>query len=408
MICLLAAGIAGAGAHAADPVESAPVLSAGVDHRWQREPSPGCTTSSATVRLVSAEAARAVGFEFARVEPGPVDRAVDRTAKLAYNSNRYARLSSRAPGVVAEVKVDLGETVTKGDVLALVDSTDLGDAKSDLLQALESARLWEANAAREKALLERGVGVEREAFEAQTKAAESRIAVNRARQRLRNLGLSKEQVAAVEAQGDSSSLLEVIAPFDGRVVERSAVLGEVAEPARPLFAVADTATMWAIVDLSEPDLATVAIGLPATITIDGLPGRDFSGRLTWISTEIDARTRTVKARVELDNAEGLLRANMFGRARIHAGENRRALTVPKDAVQWEGCCNIAFVKANDEGTLFRPARLLLSYDAGDRYEVADGLNPGDAIVTSGSHILKNEILKNSVGAGCCEVDHLAK
>lgn len=381
---------------------------AGAELRWQREPSLGCTTSATVVTLASPEIARTVGLEYAQVQAAPLARVVERNAELAYNANRYARLSSRAAGVLAEVKKDLGEGVKKGDVLAVVDSTDLGAAKSDLLQALEMVKLWETNAARERALVEKGVGVEREALEAETRAAESRIAVNRARQRLRNLGLSKEPIATVERDGDTSSLLELVASFDGMVVERAAVMGEIVEPSRPLLAIADTGTMWALVDLSESDLAVVRTGQQASITVDGLPGKSFSGKLTWISTQVDPKTRTLKARVELDNGEGLLRANMFGRARINAGDSRQAVTIPKDAVQWEGCCNIAFVKSDASGTTFTPARLVLAYDAGDRYEVTGGLSPGDTIVTRGSYILKNEILKNAVGAGCCEVDHLKK
>jgi cobalt-zinc-cadmium efflux system membrane fusion protein len=99
---------------------------------------------------------------------------------------------------------------------------------------------------------------------------------------------------------------------------------------------------------------------------------------------------------------------MFGRARISAGESRIAITIPKEAVQWEGCCNVAFVRTDSQGMIFQPARLVLGFDAGDRYEVTQGLESGDVIVTKGSFILKNEILKNSVGAGCCEVDHLKK
>lgn len=382
--------------------------SAGMEHRWRHEPSANCSTSSTPVMLASAEVVRTVGFEYVQVQPAPLTRSIERNVELAYNANRYARLSSRAGGVIAEVKKDLGERIKKGDVLAVVDSTDLGGAKSDLLQALETMKLWEANAARERELVNKGVGVEREALEAGTKAAESRIAVNRARQRLRNLGLSQEQIARTEQESDTSSLLELIAPFDGMVVERNAVIGEIFEPGKPVLSIADIATMWALIDLAEADLSVVATDQQVTLTVDGLPGKSFTGKLAWISTQIDPKTRTLKARVELANSSGLLRANMFGRARINAGVRGQAITIPKEAVQWEGCCNIAFVRSDEAGTTFKPARLHIAYDAGDRYEIAEGLSAGDTVVTKGSYVLKNEILKNAVGAGCCEVDHLTK
>lgn len=379
----------------------------GADPRWAREPASDCETSNTVVALSEA-AAGILGLEYAQVEAAPLARTVERPVELAYNANRYARLSSRASGVVAEITRDLGEKVKKGDVLAVVDSTELGSAKSDLLLALESARLWAINAERERALVRQGAGVEREALEAETRAAEARIAVNRARQRLRNLGLSSEQVRTVEREDDTTSLLELLAPFDGTIVERSAVIGEVVEPGAPILSLADTTVMWALADLMEADIALVRAGQQAEVALDGLPDRTFGGAVEWISTQIDPRTRTLKARIELENPEGLLRAGMFGRAVIRAGESRSAITVPKDAVQWEGCCNIAFVRADALGREFRPVRLTLVHDAGERYEVSGGLGPGDVIVTRGSYILKNEILKDAVGAGCCEVGHLDK
>lgn len=378
--------------------------SAGVDLRWQRPPSLGCATSETPVTILSAAVSTTIGLEFARIEAAPLDRDIERNAEIAYNTNRYARLSARAPGVVVEMLKDLGAQVAAGEVLATVDSADLGTAKTDLLLALETAKLWEANAARERELVEQGIGIEREAIEAETKSAEARIAVERARLRLRNLGLTREQIDAVETDGDTSSLLELVAPFAGAVVERNAVMGEVVDQTTPLLAIADTGVMWAMVDLLESDLALVQIGQEATVHLDGLPRDSFTGMLTWISTEINRQTRTVKARIELDNGRGLLRANMFGRVRVRLDGNTQAITVPKEAVQWEGCCNIAFVRTDTEGMHFRPARLTLAFDGGDRYEVLDGLEPGDVVVTKGSFILKNEILRNAVGAGCCEVD----
>lgn len=382
------------------------VLGAVSTHRWQREPSFNCTTSENVVRLANSDVAAAAGLAFAEVNAAPVDRVVERNVELAYNANRYVRLSSRMPGVITEVLKDLGQSVRKGDALLIVDSSELGSAKASLLQAMETAKLWQTNAARERALVEKGIGVEREALEVETKAAESRIEVNKARQHLRNLGVSTDRLTAVEEDGDTSSLLELRAPFDGIVVERSAVLGELVDTGRPLLAIADTTIMWAKVDLLERDLASVQIGHKASVRLDGLPGKMFPGAVTWISTQIDEKTRTVAARIELENPDGLLRANMFGKGSISIAPGRQAVTVPKQAVQWEGCCNVAFVQADASGLVFRPVRLTLGFDAGDRYEVIEGLSAGDIVVTKGSFILKNDIRKGAVGGGCCEVSHL--
>lgn len=385
-----------------------PATHAGAQLRWQNEPSMTCSTSSNPIVLSSAIASQVAGFDYTTVQSAPLDRTIERNVQIAYNANRYARLSSRAPGVVTEVLKDLGEAISAGDVLAVVDSSELGTAKAELLQANETVKLWEANAKREHELLEKGVGIERELLEAETRLAEARISVIKARQRLKTLGLSDAQIENVSQDGDTSSLLSVTASFDGIVVDRTAVVGEVVQSGEPLLSIADTSVMWAMVDLATSDSLVVRVEQSATVLIDGLLGQTFQGTLTWISTQIDPKTRTLKARIELDNEDGLLKANMFGRAQIHAGDNRAALSVPKDAVQWEGCCNVAFVRTDVDGLHYQPVRLKLAFDAGDRYEVQSGLKAGDVVVTRGSFILKNEILKNSVGAGCCEVGHLSE
>lgn len=382
--------------------------SAGAARRWQREPSATCSTSSTEVTLASPSIARTAGFEYAAIRESRLAREIERNAEVTYNANRYARLSSRASGVIVEVLKDLGDRVSAGEPIALIDSTELGTAKADLLQARELLSLREANATRETDLMDKGASTERDMLEAQTHRAEARIAVARARQRLRNLGLSDQKIDQVEKESDTSSMLEVVAPFSGTLVERTAVIGEVVDPRTMLFSIADTSTVWAMIDLIESDLAAVRAGQPVLLTIEGLSSRPFPGTLAWVSTQLDHRTRTIRARAELDNADGMLRAFMFGRATVVAGENRQAVTVPKSAVQWEGCCNVAFVRASEDGTRFKPARLTLGFDAGDRYEVLAGLSGGQTVVTRGSFVLKNEILKDSIGAGCCEVDYLAK
>jgi len=376
--------------------------------RAQRPPEKGCTTVNTVISLASPAIARTAGFEYEQVGTSDLSREIERNAEIVYNANQYARLSSRAPGVIVEVHKDLGDRIEKGEVVATVDSMTLGSTKADLLQSSELLALRRANAEREQALMEKGASTERALLEAQTHLAEARIAVSRAKQQLRNLGLSDEDIARVTEVNDTGSLLRITAPFNGTLVERAAVMGEVVDENDMLFAVADTGLVWAMIDLSERDLASVNRGHEVVFRIDGIPNREFPGRLTWISTQLDKKTRTIKARAELDNGDQMLKAFMFGRATITAGAGAQAVTVPKSAVQWDGSCNIAFVRTSDDGTTYQPVQLTLGFDAGDRYEVLNGLAIGDTVVSAGSFVLKNELLKDSMGAGCCEVGHLDK
>lgn len=400
-VAFSAAAATAAGAHSSQPAGE-------TLRRTARAPEVHCTKTDAVIALASARVAETVdlAFEAARVEV--VTSTIVRSAQAEYDGNRYARLSSRAPGVIAEVLHDLGDQVQPGDLLAVVDSVELGAAKAEWLQARELTALWRKNAERERALVDAGAGVEREALEAETRHAEARIAEARARQRLRTFGLTDSAIDQVARDEDTSSQLHITAPFGGTIVERDAVMGEVVDPSQPLLAIADTNVMWAMIDLQESDLRTARVGQDVMFTADGLRDEPFLGRLTWISTAVDPTTRTIKARAELDNGNGLLRANMFGAATVMARKGEETVTVPKDAVQWEGCCNVVFVRTNETGTEFRPRKVHLGVESGDRFEVLSGLKGDEVLATRGSYLLKTELMKGSIGAGCCEVDHLSK
>lgn len=366
-------------------------------------PSPTCTKSKSLVRLQSPEMARTAGLQFVSIEEQPLTATITRNAELVYNANRYARLSPRAAGVIVDVRRDLGDAALLGDVFAVVDSAELGSAKAEMLQTVAAIQLWKRSAERQRSLADRGIGTETEALESENKLAEAQINQARAKQRLRNLGLSDADIASVEESQDTSSHLQVAAPFEGIVVERSAVLGDVVEPTRVLFAMANTQLMWAMIDLFESDVPVVAAGQEVLFVLESVPGQTFPGKITWVSTHLNPSTRTLKARAEIANDSGLLRANTFGRVQIVVRRGERSLLVPKEAVQWDGCCNLVFVKSNDEGTAFQPKQVYLGIDTGTGYEVLSGVKNGDVLVTSGSYLLKTEILKGSIGAGCCDV-----
>ncbi len=186
------------------------------------------------------------------------------------------------------------------------------------------------------------------------------------------------------------------------IVEREAVSGEVVSTSQSLFAVTDTRTMWVMLDVYEGEVTRLKEGQVVSVTIDAMQSRTFDGQLTWISSNVDRRTRTIQARAEVENPDGLLLANMFGHAEIHVRTIEDAILVPASAVQWEGCCNVVFVRHTD--TIYQPYKVKLGYKRDRYFVVEEGLPPGESVVTQGSFLLKTEILKGNIGAGCCEVD----
>jgi cobalt-zinc-cadmium efflux system membrane fusion protein len=379
--------------------------------RARRTPSVDCATTQSVVQFANSDIARQAGLVTETVRRRPVSHVLTCNAELAFDGNRVAHLSPRASGSVQEVRAQVGDNVRAGDVLALVDSLQLAEARAGLLQARAVERLRRKNFERQVVLSESGVTARRELLDAETSLAEATIALSAARQRLANLGLNEAQIdrlASDQLDGDpsmpnasQSEMLAVVAPFNGVVVERHAVLGERVDPSQSLFTIADTTRMWALLDVYESEARFVRVGQPVVVSVQALPGETFAGTVTWVAPSLDPRTRTIKARAEIDNTGGLLKANMFGQARITVRDRTDEVTVPKSAVQWEGCCNVVFVKHSD--TVFQPYRVRLGMETDDAYVVEDGLPEGEQIVTQGSYLLKTEILKGSIGAGCCEV-----
>jgi cobalt-zinc-cadmium efflux system membrane fusion protein len=167
-----------------------------------------------------------------------------------------------------------------------------------------------------------------------------------------------------------------------------------------LATVADTSRMWALLEVREADAAALRPGQAVTIRVDGMP-REFAGTVTWIASEFDPKTRTVETRAEIANHEGLLRAEQFARATVRVGASKDALIVPQQAVQRVGEEPVLFVRTG-EG-LYEPRLVTLGRSVAGLIEVHGALREGDPVVTEGAFLLRTELSRESIGAGCCEV-----
>ena len=151
-------------------------------------------------------------------------------------------------------------------------------------------------------------------------------------QQARTLGFSEEDIDRMKDKPNDPVFLEVRAPFAGEIVERTAVRGALVEAGKSLFTLADRSVMWAMLNLPESALARVKVGQTVELKVESLPGQTFTGKLTWIGAEVDERTRMARARAEVPNPDGLLKAKMFARARILVRSAEGAVLVPSSAI----------------------------------------------------------------------------
>ena len=414
------AGTAGGAARSTPPSTaptSTPAELLQPSQRSQKDPRT-CQTHNMRVQFASGDAVRKAGVELGQVVERAMSASLTANAEVNYNNTRLAQISSAVAGKVWRVEKEVGQLVRQGEVIALVDSVEVGRAKAEYLQAAAALDLKSKTLNRLRQSSESGLRTIAELQEADAAVTDADIRVFNARQALINLGLAidpketptqenvkflglpKELAQRLDPNTTSANLVPLTAPFDGTVIERHAVAGEVVDPSKALFVIADTTKMWVTADISLADARRIALGQPVTFRADGARDESASGVITWISTAVDDQTRTVKVRADIDNADGRMLAHTFGKAAITIRQTPTAIAVPSEAIQWEGCCNVAFVRLTDD--IFQTRKVKLGATVNGYTEVLIGLLPGEVVATSGSHVLKSEILKSALGAGCTD------
>lgn len=304
---------------------------------------------------------------------------VEAMTHLTWDATRVAAVGARAPGVVQAIRADVGTVVSPGQALAVVESPTAGADRSAVAAARVRAEVAERS-------LERKRGLESLVSRADLAQAEQELATARA-----------------ELKGFESAVgYTLTAPIAGVVTRRDVTMGSAVEAGAPMFEIVDPSRLWAELAVQEADLADVRAGQSVAITLDGAGDRVIAGTIDYLAPSIDPDTRTTRARVALDNADHVLRANMYGTARIAVGGDRDVLVVPSAAVQRAKTVDVVFVQlAVDE---YETRRVKVVRRQGEFVHLAKGVKVGEQVVTEGSFLLKTEILKDSIGAGCCDVE----
>jgi cobalt-zinc-cadmium efflux system membrane fusion protein len=338
------------------------------------------------VRLPAADSAAIAGVQVALPETGTITDGIECYAEIAFNQNKLAQIAAPVGGIIQEVTADLGSQVCEKETVAKIWSAAIAET---VAKAVLSHQTLE----REQKLRATRVTSERDLQQAE---AEHRAAC----QQLRMLGFSEQEVDVLATKPLESVMLEVRAPFAGELVERTAVRGALIEAGKPLFTLADRSTMWAMLNLPESALARVKAGQTVELRVESLPGQMFTGKLTWIGAEVDERTRMARARAEVANPDGLLKANMFAQARILTRTAEGALLLPASAIQNVESRPMIFVKLADDLFEARVVRVGARFD--DRLEIVEGLKPHEPVAVAHSYPLKSALLISRLGAGCAD------
>lgn len=391
-IVLMATIIAGAGCKKGE-VRSEKGPSQGIEKGDEQ----GEKKETGTMTL-SPEKVQAAGIETKKVNPEPLSALISATAVIEFNGDRLSKVSPRVSGRVVKLLASQGDRVKAGQPLALLDSVEIDQAWSDYIKArgkLDSAR---KSFAREETLFEKKISPEKDVIKARQELGEAEADLNLSVERFRLLGID---IVGMEQQKNgnkngSHPLIPLTSVVSGAVVERTATPGEIVGPDKVLFIVADLSALWVVIDIYENSLPLIHAGTGVKVSVSAFPDTTFKGRIAQVGDVVDEKSRTIKARVVVDNATGQLKPGMFATVSIDAKgpTQEQVIAVPEDSLLLDGTTRYVFVQTGPGAFARRDVnagRIL-----GGRIEVIDGLKKGDLLVIKGAFVLKSELKKESL------------
>lgn len=343
----------------------------------------------------------------AKVGKSKMTNAIQITGELRMNENAAIHVSPRIPGIIRSVNVDIGSEVKKDGVLFSVTSVELGQAMSDHEKNVALAELSEKVFQREKSLYEQKVGSENDMIEAQMKFEEYQTARKASEQRLHVLGLSESDISSLTPTNHASltGALDVRAPDSGTLIEKHAVVGELVEPGKDVMVLANFDEIWMWGRVYERDLGLLlklnsAEGFPVEMTVPAFPETVFHGTMNYIGAVVDETTRTIPVRAVFENKDRRLRPGMFCQGRILIPSDEEVLTVPRSALLSDEGVDFVFVHMKDDYFLRTNVTKGRLFTEG--VEILSGLTLGQTVVTEGAFVLKSDVLRSKMGAGCAD------
>lgn len=306
-------------------------------------------------------AASRLGITFARAARRPVRQTVRLAGVVTYAEPRREYVNARVTGWVERLDADyVGKPVRAGDPLLALYAPELVSAQEEYLAA--------------------------------RRLGDSALAAASIR-RLRLWDIPEAEIAELERSGTVRRTLELRAPRGGEITEKLVTAGQAVHAGDNLFLIADRSVLWIEGAVFEMDAPAVRVGTPVTVEVGALPGRRYTGRVTFIQPQVDEKTRTLTARVEVANGDGGLRPGMYATALVSLPADA-SLTVPLEAVLPTGTSNLVFVNRGD-GT-FMPRAVLVGARSDSLIEIRQGLKSGDEVVASATYLLDSE--SNLAGA----------
>ncbi|NOY85052.1 MAG: efflux RND transporter periplasmic adaptor subunit [Nitrospirae bacterium] len=319
-----------------------------------------------------------IGVRTAVAEIKTLSRVIKTIGRVDYDEERLSRLHPKTQGWIEKLYIDkTGQPVSKNMLLLSIYSPQLVTSQQEYLLALDN----------QKVLADSPI-------EDIQKGALALVASSR--ERLELLDVAEHQIVELEKDRQIKQYLHIHSPFEGFVLKIGARQGQFVTPKTELYRIAGLSKVWVYVDIYEYELPWISVGDTGEMTLTALPGKTFTGKITYIYPYVEEKTRTIKVRLEFDNTKGLLKPDMYAEVRIQAAHQVDAVVIPSEAIMRADGREKVFIAL--DGGKFEPRPIKVGIEAGNLSQIIEGLRSGEKVVTSAQFLIDSESrLNEAVG-----------
>ncbi|MBU8933439.1 MAG: efflux RND transporter periplasmic adaptor subunit [candidate division Zixibacteria bacterium] len=361
-----------------------------------------CATNGALIQFVSSRTAERSGIAVRRALAAPYESSIDAPAEIMFDENSTSVIASAVKVLVSRWLISPGDIVAKGDPIAMLQSSEMAELQARLISTHAEFMVQQKELERDEALVSKKLVSESEYERRVALHKKAQAELTSVRGLLLSSGISDADIDDLLDKGTVTNEFVFRAPNSGLIAKRLAQVGELLEDGQALAIQTDPASLWIEAHLTEDQMKHVFLGQDLLFASDDRALNRVGAKVIWVSPYLDSHTRTGVVRAQVVENGHYLRAGEFGRVTISEALDIESVLVPKDAVQWEGCCNVVFVREAIDR--FRPRKVQIADGPGSYYQITEGLLPGEEVVVEGSFLLKTELKKTSIGAGCCGIE----
>ena len=337
--------------------------------------------------IASTEILDQIKFEPSKIIP--IKKTLDIPGSIEVKQNLLARIGSPVQGRIIEIKGELGKTVKQGDVLAVINSTELAKQQLAYIKSVQMVELKTKAYERAVLLFDADVVSEAQKLQRKTELSAAKADMEASKDQLSVMGMTVTEIEAIQSETQIDATTNIVAKIDGKIIKKNVNVGQVVDPTEDIFTIAMLNEVWGVAQVPERQIGFLKEGDDLLIDVPAYESKFVEGKITYLGDIVDPVTRTVTIRTEIDNSHGLLKPDMLITMKV-SGKKIEKVGVPINAiVSIDDIPNI-FVKTGEDRFLMRPVTLGIKNK--DAVHIDDGLLEGEEVVIDGAFHLNNERL----------------